>query len=341
LAKYPFTSEAAEYVRQLDLKIEDMSEPILTRAEQRIEEALLYALVKTPSRNDEIEIPSFPVAVMMVASTADTLIKRRYALAEAKRVPLLLEDESTETITKIADNFNWKIKLVEADVKERTYNFALHLTDFLKNTTGFHEKKWKLVNRTVLNGDVYLTKYETARLLAEEVRRHIEKKLDIKEKFALPENVAERVKRLKQVFTKQRGKIQLEKFPTEVVITAFPPCIKNMYDSIRSGHHLSHIGRFALTAFLINAGMTTENVVNLYRSFSDFNERLTRYQVEHIAGGRGSRTKYIPPQCSTLRTHGVCTGMDEICRRIRHPLAYYRRKLRVIEKKVPVERTQK
>jgi DNA primase large subunit len=341
LAKYPFTNEAAEYVRKLDLKIEDMSEPILTRAEQRIEEALLDALVRIHSRNDEIEIPSFPVAVMMVASTADTLIKRRYALAEAKGVSLLLEDESTETITKIADNFNWKIDLAKTAVGDRAYDFALHLTDFLKNTTIFHEKEWKLVNRTVLNGAVYLTKHETTRLLAEEVRRHVEKKLDVKGKFTLPENVAERVERLKQMFTKHRGKIQFEEFPKEVIIAAFPPCIKKMYDEIRSGHHLSHIGRFALTSFLINAGMTTENVINLYRSLSDFNERLTRYQVEHIAGGRGSRTKYIPPRCSTLRTHGVCTSMDEICKRILHPLAYYRRKLGTIKTKIPVERAQK
>jgi len=338
LAKYPFTNEAAEYVRELDLKIEDMSEPILTRAEQRIEEALLNALVSTHSRNDEIEIPSFPVAVMMVASTADTLVKKRYALAEAKRVSLLLKDESTETITKLAENFNWKIKLVKAAVEEQTYNFTLHLTDFLKNTTEFHEKKWKLVNRTMLNGDVYLTKDETARLLAEEARRHVEKKLDVKGKFELPENVAERVERLKQMFATQRGKIQLEEFPKGVVIAAFPPCIKSMYDGLRSGHHLSHIGRFALTSFLINIGMTAEDVINLYRSLSDFNERLTRYQVEHIAGGRGSRTRYIPPRCDTLRTHGVCTGMDEICRGLRHPLAYYRRKLRTIMAKVPVER---
>ncbi len=110
-----------------------------------------------------------------------------------------------------------------------------------------------------------------------------------------------------------------------------------MYDEITSGHHLSHIGRFTLTSFLTNIGMTTEEVVNLYRSLSDFKERLTRYQVEHIAGARGSRTKYIPPRCDTLRTHGVCTGMNEICRKIRHPLAYYRRKLRTIKAKAPAE----
>jgi len=336
LAKYPFTNEAAEHVRELDLKIEDMSEPILTRAEQRIEEALLYAEVSTQLPKDEIEIASFPVAVMMVASTADTLIKGRYALAEAKRAyKLLNEEQDKNKILEIAGAFNWKIRLAD---KRPPYEFALSFMDYLKNATRLQAKEWKLVNRVVANGEVYLTKDDTTRLLEEEVRRHIEKKLDVKGKFALPENVAKRVERLEHLSVKQRGKIQFEELPEGIVISAFPPCIKDMYNGLSSGHHLSHIGRFALTSFLINAGMTTENVVNLYRSLSDFNERLTRYQVEHIAGGRGSRTRYIPPRCSTLRTHGVCTRMDEICKGIRHPLAYYRRKLRTIETKAPVER---
>ncbi len=335
MAKYPFINEAAEYVKGLDLKIEDISEPILNRAEHRIEEALLYALVSEQLVKVDIEISSFPVAVMMVASTADKLMKRRYALAEAKRsYNLLKEEKSKNKILEITSAFNWKIRPVD---NKPPYEFALFFTDYLKNATRFQAKEWKLVNRVVLNGEVYLTKDDTARLLQEEVRAHIEKKLDVKEKVALPQNVADRVERLKQAFTKQKGKIELEGFPKEVVVSAFPPCIKHMYDEITSGHHLSHIGRFALTSFLTNIGMTAEEVVNLYRSLSDFKERLTRYQVEHIAGERGSRTKYIPPRCDTLRTHGVCTGMDEICRRIRHPLAYYRRKLRTIKAEAPVE----
>jgi DNA primase large subunit len=75
-----------------------------------------------------------------------------------------------------------------------------------------------------------------------------------------------------------------------------------------------------------------EDVVNFFRSVSDFDERMTRYQVEHIAGVRGSRTKYIPPRCDTLRTHGICHIPDEICKSVRHPLAYYRKKSKTIKK---------
>jgi DNA primase large subunit len=86
-----------------------------------------------------------------------------------------------------------------------------------------------------------------------------------------------------------------------------------------------------LTSFLVNVGMPSEKVTDLFRSFSDYNERMTRYQVEHIAGERGSRTRYTPPRCETLQTHGVCVNPDASCRNIRHPLSYYRRKARAAE----------
>jgi len=344
LAKYPFTPQAAEHVQRLDLKITELDNPeysrIVERAEKRIEEAILYALVSDQTRNDEIEILSFPVAVMMVAAANDTFLKRRYALAEAKRAYNILKQENRQKLTEVAQVFNWKMKPAKTDTAmspTATADFTLHFANYLKNTGNFHESKWKLVNRKMLQGEVCLTKDEAARLLAEEVRAHLEKKLDFKVDFTLPQTVAWRAERLKQMFLSRKGKIHQEEMPKETAVDAFPPCIRQLYNSAQTGRHLSHIGRFALTSFLINSGMTVESVIECFRPASDFSERMTRYQVEHIAGGRGSRTKYIPPKCDTLRTHGVCPGMDEICRRVRHPLAYYRRKLRIIKTPTPAE----
>ena len=320
-------------MKRLDIKIKDLTnpeyKPILERAQQRIEEAILLGSIKEQAPKDEIEIPSFPIAVMMAAATNDPPLKRRYALAEAKRASELLKDEDREKILKIAENFNWKIKPIEED--SQTHDFTLHFTDFLKNATNLHSKKWKLVNRLMLNGEVYLTKTEASRLLEEEVRRHIEEKLNTKV-GSLPETITQHVDRLRQLFSERKAEIKMEELPRDIVIPAFPPCIKKLYDTIASGRNVSHIGRFALTSFLTSIGMPTEDVTNLFRTLPDFNERLTRYQVEHIAGRRGSRTKYIPPRCDTLQTHGVCPNKDEICREIRHPLAYYRRKLKTINR---------
>jgi DNA primase large subunit len=202
----------------------------------------------------------------------------------------------------------------------------LNFTDYLRNTTHLREKKWKLVNRLLSKGNVYLTRNETARLLSEEVRRHVEKRLETKDKPKLPEGILEIAEKIKKLSVEKIGEAETVGFPKTIEQTAFPPCIQALYQSFTSGRHLSHIGRFTLTSFLINIGMPPETVIDLFKSISDFNERMTRYQVEHIAGDKGSRTRYIPPKCDTLKTHGVCVNPDDLCRRIRHPLGYYRRK---------------
>jgi len=329
LAKYPFLKETTEYIRTLDLKIEDLSNPefakILERAKERVEEAILYAIVTREKRNEDVEISSFPIAIMLAIATENSFIKKRYALAEAKQAYNDMKFEPKEKILKIAQNFNWKLTLNKNP--QIPYEFALNFTDYLRNTTHLKGKKWKLVNRLLSNGKVYITKTEVARLLSEEVRRHIEKKLEIKTLPKFPQKITEIAEKIKKLTVEKIGKSEIEGFPKKIDKTAFPPCIKALYKAVSSGRHLSHIGRFTLTSFLINVGMPPENVIELFKNFSDYNERMTRYQVEHIAGERGSRTRYKPPKCETLKTHSVCTNSDGLCEKIHHPLAYYRRKI--------------
>jgi DNA primase large subunit len=90
------------------------------------------------------------------------------------------------------------------------------------------------------------------------------------------------------------------------------------------------MGRFAMAAFLLNIGTNEEDLLKMFKTFSDFDEQIARYQVEHIAGKRGSRRKYTAPNCPTMRTHGICVNPDELCASITHPLTYYRRKARYL-----------
>jgi len=77
---------------------------------------------------------------------------------------------------------------------------------------------------------------------------------------------------------------------------------------------------------MVNIGMSPETVNKMFKTFSHYNERLTRYQIEHIAGERGSGTRYTCPQCSVLQTYSVCRNKDDLCRTIHHPLRYYQKK---------------
>jgi DNA primase large subunit len=328
-AKYPFLKEATKYLKIPNLRIEDLTAPeleeILKRAEERVEEAILYTRVSRRPEKADNEISSYPIAMILATATKSSFIQKRYALAEAKQTFEDLKDEPKEKMLAFAQNFGWRLAVNNND--EIPYEFTIHFTQYLKNTTHLREKKWKLVNRLLSNGNVYLTRTETARLLSEEVRRYIEKRLETKELPNFPPKITEIAEKIMKLSVEKIGKTEIEGFPKTIVQTAFPPCIKALYEATSAGRHLSHVGRFTLTSFLINIGMSPEKVIELFKGFSDFNERMTCYQVEHIAGERGSRTHYTSPKCDTLQTHGVCTNQDETCEKIRHPLKYYRRKI--------------
>ena len=326
LAKYPFLKESTEYVRKLNLKVEDLINPelekVLERAEERVEEAILYTMVERKTRNQEVEILSFPAAIMLTIATGSSFIKKRYALAEAKQTYEDLKEESKKRILEIAGNLGWKLGLNQLTASP--FEFAVSFADYLGNATHLRDKKWKLINRVLSDGCVLLSRNETARLLSEEVRRHVEERLEVKDLPDFPKKIVEMAERMKKTTAEKIGQTEMEEIPKVMVQEAFPPCISALYLAFSSGRHLSHIGRFALTSFLINIGMPPDKVIELFKNISDFNEKMTRYQVEHIAGETGSRTRYIPPKCDTLKTHGVCVNPDELCGRVRHPLSYYR-----------------
>jgi len=331
-AKYPFLKEAVGLVDVLNLTLDDLVDPshvkVLDRAEQRVSQAILSGEATAVLGDSLTELLSFPVANMFVMVMGEEFLDRRYALSEAVRASELLREESEARTAKMARvEFGWSLKLSDKTLDGRLYKFELHFNDYLRNAASLREPKWKLVNRLMNDGHVFITKPEGARLLQEEVQRRIQGFVSKRSKLNLPEPLRERVNRLSKLFDENRSRIAGGGLPSEVVTEAFPPCIRHAFEGLMAGRRLGHMERFALTSFLVHTGMDIDEIVRLFTSVTDFDEEFTRYQIEHIAGLRGSRTRYTPPTCSTLRTHGICHNPDDLCQRIRHPLSYYRRRV--------------
>lgn len=331
LAKYPFLKETTEYVQKIGLDIEELANPelrsVLNRAEERVKNAILHVSIGKRC-SDDVEISSFPVAIIIVLATKNSFIKKRYSLAEAKQAFSDFQLESNQRLVAVARNFSWNIELNTSP--QPPLEFVLNFADYLRNITHLRDEKWKLVNRFLVNGKVYLNHHDVARLLQEEVQRRIDKRLDTKELPPFPQKIIDIADQLNSLAKEKIGEAEMESFPKAISQSAFPPCIVTLHEAATKGRHLSHVGRFALTSFLLAIGMPPEKVTEVFKTFSDYNARLTRYQVEHIAGEKGSGTHYTPPSCSTLQTHGVCVNRDELCRKVRHPLAYYKWKHKIM-----------
>jgi DNA primase large subunit len=168
----------------------------------------------------------------------------------------------------------------------------------------------------VESGRVYLNKRNLARLCSQRIKEVIYEM--IKNIPSVPEFIQSYSNRLKKDKEKMLRKIEKYDF-SDMGEERFPPCIKWLMSRIGGG--LSHPGRFTLVTFLHRIGYDTEDIINIFRRVPDFNERLTRYQVEHILGMKGSRIEYSVPSCKKIKSYGFCFP-DEDCRYIRHPLQY-------------------
>ena len=249
------------------------------------------------------------------------------------------------------------------------YRYRIRVSDFLKAAHSLlTEPSWKIISYPIVRGYVYVESIETIiRLLAEHYRHTLIRKLnDVRERYtdyiqsilqlySTKFSESEIATVLKQLISeyKQRHDIGQKLLTKPYIIdkemssafvphletvedilrladTAYPPCIKTLINSLISGENLSHHQRFAVASFLVNIGANIDAILNLFKRSPDFNERVARYQIEHIAGLRGSKKKYLPYNCATMRSLGLCAGDCGV----KNPLAYYYKRIKESTRKL-------
>jgi DNA primase large subunit len=331
-ARYPFTKEASEYIRSRNLSPLELSTPeflpILQRARDRVKQAVFSGKISPELSQEDVDILAYPTALMIISSIGDDRTRRRYALAEAKRASLLLRLESPDKLLQIGVvSFNWDAHLTDRDIGGTHFELAVYFSDYIRNSARIHDLRWKLVNRVLSQGYVFLPREDFARLLEEEVQARVLEKTS-GTKITLPKELEEHVSSLRSTIIARALSLTTEDMPRAVITDAIPPCMKNLLSLLQTSKHISHMGRFAMASFMLRVGMSEDDLLGMFKAFTDFDERIARYQVEHIAGNKGSRQKYTPPNCGTMQTHGLCVNPDDLCATVRHPLSYYRKKAR-------------
>ena len=176
LARYPFLNEAGEYLRRSGFDWEELDRPdmadIIKRATERIQTGVSGKIYDKLERY-ETEILTFLVSLMMVKSIGIDSILKKYALAEARRAEKFLtedlkkhnEAQRQALLTKIfGDLFGLTI-----DTAENGRLFKVKVADYLARSSHFHEQEWKMINRLVAGGQVFLVPDETVRLVRNEL----------------------------------------------------------------------------------------------------------------------------------------------------------------------------
>ncbi|MEM4976934.1 MAG: hypothetical protein QXT64_06405, partial [Desulfurococcaceae archaeon] len=94
----------------------------------------------------------------------------------------------------------------------------------------------------------------------------------------------------------------------EVVKEVLAPCMKKLLEDCRNGINLSHNARVALAAYMLNVGYSVDEVVEVFKTQPDYNERITRYQVDYIASYDGEGKPLLPYSCTKMKELGMCVA---------------------------------
>ena len=74
--------------------------------------------------------------------------------------------------------------------------------------------------------------------------------------------------------------------------------------------------------FAANVNMPLEDAVKLFSKQSNYDEKKTRYYLNHAFGQGSSKTKYAMYSCSKMESLGICYK-DETCK-WKTPVLYYK-----------------
>jgi DNA primase large subunit len=303
-AKYPFLKSAVPLLRAY--KITNLPQEVRARAQERVLEAIERGEKGVVPKLDSpwVELLSFPLSRALVLYVDDDWLRRRWALAEAARVERLLHGESDELLLYIINDLGLKTKKTENGKWITHFTTYLHLARRL-----MVEPRWKLVNRQLSKGLLSLTKPEVIRLVREWLYD------SFVQTKPLPVNWhPEEAKAIKEALQRRAAKTVAPAPGRE-----WPPCMVALRNRVADA---SHFGLFALAAYMVQKNHGIDEIIDVLRARSDFDPRIARYQVEHIAGQRGSRVKYRPPSCRSMKAHGLCIDNGKYCNNIQNPLQY-------------------
>ncbi|RZN62598.1 DNA primase large subunit PriL [Methanonatronarchaeum sp. AMET6-2] len=330
-SKYPFLPESQEIVREAGFDINRLINSPAYESERKWAVKRIKSAIKNKDQKNtshHAELLSYPISRLIASCINDHYLTRKIALHESKKFHSRIEREDRDKIQKISEGLGIQ---TTSHLTQNQTKYSLHWTDYLKHTKNIKDKKWKLINREIENGEVKLNKKQFNRVLQEAIRNKILRELPLD----VPEKICSQLEKysneIKKTLEEKKNKLSID---TDLPIkqTYYPPCIKNLISRSNKGENLSHTERFTLVSFLINIGMNIQEVLDVFRASPDYDEEKTKYQVEHI-GGRDTKDEYTPPSCRTMKTYNICPEPEGMCKKISHPLNYYRWKAKKNNKK--------
>jgi DNA primase large subunit len=126
------------------------------------------------------DLLSFYLALAILSQIPDRRVWERWAEAERRRAETFMNAAVNDEVLEVI----WRDLLIRAsrsgpdEEKKTGFPYRIHITDFQRLVKGIDGAEWRLENRTVWRGWVYVTRGELVRLISEEAKLRILRKLE-------------------------------------------------------------------------------------------------------------------------------------------------------------------
>ncbi|WP_440059159.1 hypothetical protein ACSU1N_05065 [Thermogladius sp. 4427co] len=343
------SDELAELTRNVPLEalVNNPSSPIRSELLSRLRKIVVEGVLEEPKLSLELEIALFYAMIAVLKSLGYKRLYPRIAVVYSKSASNLLKMVDNNILVGIASKIGLNTRLEypapripivsrKRSIEFKSLVFSLDLKSYLKIVSHRlgQDPKYNISSNIVYDKRVFVDRDVFVRVLEEAIYHYVMRLFDTIDTIAVDEelkrDISEIVDKAGIKPESAPGAPSKETFGKGVLIEeAFPPCIKRVLDRLRAGENLSHPERFLIATFLINIGMDIDAIVDLFRNAPDFNERITRYQVEHLAGLRGKKQKYLPYNCDKLKSLSICP-IAENCQGD-NPLSTYYKNLKTMK----------
>lgn len=327
MAKYPFLPDAGRYLQDSGFTVEKFgTDPdlrgVVDRAHDRIRVAAEGKIYRSGDLGAgqalDMEVFSFLVSVILLKLSRSGALVSKFVMAESRRAEQYLEDDLKDPLRKDEASAAKIIQdLFSVGIRKRDRDFAIPVESYVRRSVRFHEAPWKLVNRRVDGGMVLLTAHEAVRLIRQQLNVYIAERIRAARQPPMLPNFEEPVRGLEVLSRRFRT-------TGAAAPKGHPPCIKHAIKYLSEGKNLPHSGRFMLASYMISIGKQADEIVPLFKNAPDYNEKVTRYQLGHIAGG-GDGAGYKCPSCYKIKSNDLCFETQE-CSGIVNPLQFGRRR---------------
>ncbi len=300
----PFTEDAKKKTEELKIDLSNPSEELI-----KLTKSALIQIMKKEFKFPEVD---------------EKFLTNYFAFYPLARI--ILSHINKERFYSAFSNFYFELaKRNIKDVKE-----TLDLLDIKhKETPKFylipfqtyikpkiHSTKDKLTNQKVYRGNVYLNEESAKHFIARVISARVVENLplDVKNTAGIFKITAQE---LDILFKPKVSQINMKS--GKIDFAKFPPCMTKIMETMLAKGNPRHMERYYFATFLFNLKMDLEQVLEIFKNTSDYNEKIAKYQLERIQ-------RYSSPNCATVKSAGFCYE-EEFCKQIKSPLGYYYKKM--------------